>query len=158
QLLATASVFVLMASTATYSTATASDADERPTGWIELSGQLGRLNAGQEAFSPAIMADRPAIFETSPQFERSPLFSVEEDGKITVQPSHSNWSFSASVRYGRSTSKRHRHEQTSPKPFNLYYVSNGKLFLSWPAYAAKFADTTAHSDESHLILDFQVGK
>lgn len=162
RLLATSSIFVLIASVSAHSTAMASDTDERPTVWIELGGQLGRLNAGQEAFSPAIMAERPAMFETSPQFERSPLFSAEKDGKFTFQPSHSDWSFSASVRYGRSTSKKHVHQQTYPQPFKLYYKPSyrpsGGLFVSYPPYAAKFADTLSRSSESHLILDFEAGK
>jgi len=98
------------------------------------------------------------MFETSPQFERSPLFSAEKDGKITFQPNRSDWSFSASVRYGRSSSKKHKHQQTNPQPFKWYYKSNGAFFYSYPAYAAKFADTVEQSSESHLILDFQVGK
>ena len=158
RLLATASVLVLVASAGARSTALASDIDERPTVWIELGGQLSRLNAGQEAFSPGLMAGRPAMFDSSPQFERSPLFSAEEDGKITLQPDNSDWSLSASIRYGRSTAKTHKHQQTYPKPFRLYYKSNGAFFASWPAYAARFADTTSQKRESHLIIDFQVGK
>lgn len=156
RLLLTASAFVLV--TQLGQAAKAADSDQHPTVWIELGGQLSRLNAGQEAFSPELMNTRPAMFDSSPQFERSPLFSAEESGKITFQPDSSNWSFTASIRYGRSTAKKDHHQQTYPKAFNLYYASNGQFFTAWQPYAAKFADTTVRSTESHLVLDFQVGK
>ena len=105
KLLTGVSALALTAYVSSANLAKAEDADQ-PQIWIELGGQLSGLDDGQEAFSPAIMAARPSMFTPSQKYERPPLYSIDEDGKISFQPEDSNWIFSASVRYGRSIEPR----------------------------------------------------
>jgi hypothetical protein len=152
QLLATVSAIALIGSAYGLSEAKAADNDsDHPPLWIELGGQLSRLNDGEEAFAPPLMTDRPSILAPSQKFERLPLYSLEETGKISFQPDGSDWVLSASVRYGRSSSDKHVRQQTSPNPF-----IQGSLYLA--ASGAKFADTNAQTGEHHFVLDFQAGK
>ena len=143
--------------------AKAADEDaDRPTVWIELGGQLSRLDDAQEVFAPPIMAARPSIFEPSQKFERLPLYSIDETGKISLEPDGSNWVFSASVRYGYSISKKDVNQQTYPKPTHFHYTLSGVPKTTTGPFgkpiAARFADTSVRNDEHHLILDFQAGK
>jgi hypothetical protein len=135
------------------------DESNRPQVWIELGGQLSRLQDRQETFSPPLMTARPPMFSPSQNFEGPPPFSIDEEGAISFQPKDSKWTFSASVRYGRSTSNHNKHEQTSPDRFHLYfnYFGSPINFTQYPV-AAKFADTKSRINEDHLVLDFQVGR
>ncbi|HVU19470.1 MAG TPA: hypothetical protein VHE09_01990 [Rhizomicrobium sp.] len=128
----------------------------RPSVWIDLGGQLSRLDDGEVAFAPPIMANRPAEFVSSQQFEKPPGNSFDGTAKITLQPSESNWVFSASVRYGRANSTQHKLQQTSPLPTTKYLLGFYKRIVK--PVAQRFADTTARSDESHAIVDFEAGK
>jgi hypothetical protein len=133
----------------------ADDGGDRPTVWIELGGQLSRLNDAQDTFSaPAMMADRPSVFSPSQEFEKPPLSSIDETGKLSFEPSGSDWVFSASVRYGRSGSDRNVRQGTHPKPL----VVTGLTGITIYPIASKFADTSTHVDDRHLIVDFQAGK
>jgi len=153
KLFASASALALTAHIASSGNARAEDAD-RATVWIELGGQLNGMQDGQETFSPAIMSMRPPDFKPSDQLEHLPRHSIDEFGSITVEPRNSHWQFSASVRYGRSTSNKHVLQQTSPQVFEkyIYGIPNG-----YPI-AQRFAETTAHTSEQHAILDFMAGK
>ena len=122
QLLATGSAIALLGSTVG-SVKAVDDGSDRPTVWIELGGQLSRMDNGQEVFSPASMDARPSMFSPSRKFEKSPLYSVDKTGKISLQPSGSDWVFSASIRYGRSVAKRAVHQQTNPRLFSTHYSS-----------------------------------
>jgi len=135
------------------------DDSSQPQIWIELGGQLNRLEDGQQTFAPPFLASRPSIFSPSQKFERPPLFEFDEEGKISLQPDDSNWVFSAGIQYGRSGSKRHVHQQTYPNKFVKYYYSSGIRYTrSRYPFGAKFADTRAKNSEHHLIVDFQAGK
>lgn len=166
QLLATVSAFALLGSAAS-----SAQADDRPQIWIELGGELSRLQDGQEIFAPVFpnSPPRPSMFSASQPFERPPLYSIDEYGKISFQPDGSDWVFSASIRYGRSASKRHVHQRTNPQTFVKYYytshpnptsgvISRHRVKIVDTPLNAKFADTDAQNSERHLILDFQAGK
>lgn len=129
----------------------------QPQIWIELGGQLNRLDDGQEIFAPVFPNSpaRPSIFSPSQKFERPPLYGFEEDGKISFQPEGSDWILAASLRYGRSSSNRAVHQQTDPKPAIVQLI--GGQYTKYP-HAARFADTASQNSERHLIADFQVGK
>ena len=158
KLLTGASALALTAYVSCAAPVLADDAD-RPQVWIELGGQLNRLEDGQDTFSPPLMAVRPSMFSPSRNFERPPLYSIDEDGAISFQPEDSKWTFSASVRYGRSASYRDVHQQTSPDKFYLYFNYFGQpvRFTQYPV-AAKFADTKSRISEGHLLVDFQAGR
>lgn len=136
------------------SVAVAAEAD-RPQVWVELGGQFNRLEDGHEIFSPDLMSDRPTIFSPSSSFQKGPEHGFEETGQLIFQPKNSDWSFAASVRFGRASSNRHVRQQTYPKA-HVKYVGTGQ-YTNFPR-AARFADTSARETQQHLIADFQVGK
>ena len=153
KLLTGASALALTAYVSSTSLAFAEDSDQ-PQIWIELGGQLSRLQDSQEIFAPPLMDARPAIFDPSQKFEKAPLYSIDEEGRISFQPENSNWVFSAAVRYGRSTSKRHVSQQTN----NLYPIHKYGTYFTRQYYARKFAETISQNSERHVVLDFQAGK
>jgi iron complex outermembrane receptor protein len=136
----------------------ADDGGDSPLFWIELGGQLSRLDDPQQAFAPPLMAGRPSIFSPSEKFERLPLYSIDESAKISFEPESSDWVLSASVRYGRSNSNKDVRQQTNPPSFIKYPPNYPGEKTTNHAVAAKFADTNVQSSESHAVLDFQVGK
>ncbi len=164
QLLTTASALALLGSVYAVVEAKAADDDaDHPTVWIELGGQLSRLDNGQEAFSPPVTAARPLIFSPSQKFEKFSLYSLDETGKVSFEPDGSDWVFSASIRYGRSIGKKNVHQQTDPKKTTFHYntpsgVRHTATSGTRAPEAARFADTNAQNGESHSILDFQAAK
>jgi hypothetical protein len=160
KLLTGASALALTAYVSSGDLARAEDTSQ-PQLWIELGGQLSRLESGQEAFSPLLMNARPSIFALSQAYEKPPLYSIDEFAGLSFQPDNSNWVFSASVRYGRSAANRHFIQQTNPAPFISYFYSSGgqktRDVHHYPK-AEKFADTKVHGDDQHVILDFAMGR
>lgn len=158
QLLATASAISLLG----YSAQAAAPNGE-PQVWIELGGQLTRLDISQEAYSPGIMNSRPSMFAPSTDYEELPHQSIDATGLLSFRPSGSHWVFSAGVRYGRSVRKVDKSQQTTPRPHYATVVSgpNSSIvipFLYHGPLAHKFASTQMEARESHLIVDFQVGR
>lgn len=155
QLLATVSAIALLG----YAPGASARSDE-PQVWIELGGQLTRLDIGQEPYSPGIMANRPAMFAPSAIYQELPHQSVDETGELSFQPKGSDWTFSVGVQYGRSVRHVDVNQQTFPAPFDAtFYFQGHKTSLGYHApLAARFASTIMKSSESHLLLDFQVGK
>ena len=145
----------VLAVTAYMSSAARAEDAASPQLWIELGGQLSQLDAGQEAFAPPIFDSRPSIFSPSQKFEKPPLYGIDEYGSISLQPTDTDWIFTASIRYGRALSNRHVRQQTNPDPIVKYYHSYGRT--KYPN-AAHFADTEARESEQHAIIDFQAGK
>jgi hypothetical protein len=162
QFLATASLIALIGAGCGASEAEAQETDSsHPLVWIELGGQLTRLDDGQEAFAPDFpnAPSRPSMFSPSQPFERSPLYSIDETAKLSFQPDSSDWVLSASVLYGRSSSNKHVHQQTHPKTISVYFNSYGRLSKDIaPPIAGRFADTNVQSGDQHLVMDFQAGK
>jgi len=152
-----------LALTAYVSSGTMVMADDsgRPQIWIELGGQLSRLDDGLENFVPPLMDGRPSIFSPSQKFERPPLWGIDGNAALSFRPDDSSWVFSASIRYGRSASARNFRQQTHPGPFVSHYLTSGSRVPATRShfpFANKFADTRARTSEHHAILDFQAGK
>ncbi len=166
QLLATVSALTLLAVVYGTSESEAADQDaDNPTVWIELGGQLERLNNSQQAFSPPFMASiTQANLLSALNVQQPSAYAIGSEGKISFQPDGSDWVFSASVQYGRSNAYRHRHQQTANAkiPVNVPVTGYpGKYFAKgtyYPAYHVKFADATAKQSETHGVVDFQAGK
>lgn len=157
KLLTGVSALALTAYVSSSSIARAEDVGQ-PQIWSELGGQLSQLEDGQETFSPGFPNSpaRPSMFSPSQPFERPPRTSIDEFGNISFQPEGSNWLFSASVRYGRSASDRHVHQQTYPKSFaDILGTYVAKYIIP---FANRNADTRAENSEKHAVLDFQAGK
>src|SRR5580692_1245839 len=158
-LLATASAIALMELVAADCAKASDDDFDHPVLWIELGGQLSRLNEPSEPFTPPNMVDRPSTFLPSQKFERMPLYSIDRDGTLLFEPSGPDWVLSASVRYGRSSSNKHVHQQTHPKPLYQYkYYSSAEHKLTRIPGDARFADTIVRNQDHHFIVDFQAGK
>jgi hypothetical protein len=133
---------------------------DEPQVWVELGGQLTRLDIGQESYLPDIMKDRPSMFHSSTKLEELPHQSIDEMGELSFRPRGSDWVFSAGVRYGRSNRRIDKTQQTYPARFYATFQFNGQV--SNVGYhgpiASRFASTEMTADESHLVLDFQAGK
>jgi len=156
QLLSGTSALVLIAYLASPAIAEESD---RPTLWIELGGQLNRLEESQEAFAPPFVALTPSIFPSPLEAERSARYGLDESASLTIQPRGSDWVFSAAIRYGRSSTNRHVHHQTYPGLYYKYHSPNGApIYSGIPAIAARFTDAKVQRTETHAVLDFQAGK
>ena len=152
KLLATASALALGAYVSMAGTAKAGDAD-RPPVWIEFGGQLNRFVSNQEDVTPPFFSAISAAGLSSPlDTEKAPKFSIDEDGKLSFRPDGSDWVFSASVQYGRSSDKQRLHQQTV-----LGKVKIKGFTTVTPSYG-KFVETQWASTEKHTVLDFQAGK
>jgi len=154
KLLTGASALALTAYVSSANVAKAEDAGQ-PQVWIELGGQLNRLQAGREAFSPSFETARPSIFSPPEKFEGPPLYGIGEFAGLTFRPENSDWIFSASIQYGRAISDRHVHQQTYPA-----YGSFPSAFINQhqKPRAARFVDTQARNTENYGIIDFSAGK
>jgi len=162
RLLATVSACALIGMALASSARAESDPD-RPTVWIELGGQLERIEANQKTFAPDFIGRFNSDgFLSAGQLERTPRYANGIEGKISIDPEDSSWVFSAAIRYGRSNTAKTSHNQVATPPvlhrtisvpaFGIYVTGTGN------PKALRFADAASHTDESHLILDFQAGR
>jgi len=168
-LLATTSSFAILCNVVT-----AEASDTRPTVWIELGGQLERVDGGQDAYAPPFVAaignaeticnpdkgtcGESAGFTNPAILQRPSRYSNGGEAKITFEPQGTDWQFSVGLRYGRSNNGRKVHEQTN----RSVYAGVHKLHPTAPTYympsAHKFSDIVVDNHESHSILDFQAGR
>lgn len=159
-LLNTVSALALVVYVSATAPATA-QSDERPTVWIELGGQTETVQGVSSPFTAPFMT---AISPTPGPYandiflhnQRPARMALGFDGSVLFQPQGSDWVFSVGVRYGRSQTNRHVHQQ-SPAITTQQTFSGGTHFTGH-RYVAAFADTKSKHDESHAILDFSVGK
>ncbi len=151
ELLATVSTLALIAHVSGASVANAQDADH-PTVWIELGGQMETMQGTSTPFTAPFMSLPAGPYDPASlvDFQRPPRFAVGFEGKAVFQPQGSDWIFSAGIRYGRSHTKRHDHQQ-SPA------VTNSR-FNNVDKYDAAFDEIKTRHDESHAVLDFTVGR
>lgn len=158
QLLATVSALALVAYIASTAAAKAEGAD-RPTVWIELGGQMESVQGASAPFVAPFMtavAPTPDVYSNDifGANQRPAKLAFGAEGSLSFQPEGSDWIFSAGLKFGRSQTNRHTHQQgefpTLPLRFNPNYHH------TFPA--APFADEKGSGDESHAILDFQAGR
>src|SRR6185312_8870166 len=162
QLFATVSAVSLLATAMSQSKA--EDVD-RPTVWVELGGQLSGLQGEQEVYAPSFVALTPPDFTPPQKAEKAPRYGFDETAALTFQPKNSDWMFSASIRYGRTSSNERVHHQTYPDPYIVHGTvirtndptPSFSTFTTLP-FAARFTDASVKQHESRTILDFQVGK
>lgn len=158
RLLLTASALVMIAVTSKCDLALAEEGDH-PTVWIELGGQLARVEGGQEQFEPpfVLATPRPAPEKVSPlSVGHAPRYSFGGEGKISFEPQGADWVFSAAVRYGRSEAHKHLHQQSYPTHPMVPPISSSAAVVF--QYALPFSDADRKESESHAVLDFQAGK
>jgi len=160
KLLTGASALALTAYVSSADVVHAADND-RPQIWIELGGGLERLDSPQQTFSPPFMstvtipAQQKALAVQTP-----PAYGLEEEAKVSFQPVSSDWLFAASIRYGRSSAKRHHHQQTKnvAEPFNFTFFGNNYSGSLYPSRYFRFVDGQSQQSEQHLFIDFEAGK
>lgn len=153
--LATASTLILAASIfPSVEAAAAEGNDDHPTVWIELGGQLERVDGGQDRFMPPFSDsiveagfDSPAVAQTPPRY------AFGGEANVTLTPRGTDWVASISVRYGRSNSKKHSHEQKGVE--TQFEIITG---FNYTATQQLASDSKTREDESHMVLDFQAGK
>jgi len=151
QLLATVSTIALLT---ICGASKAADLDaSRPTVWIELGGQLERVDGGEGPFTPPFFSPVPSFLSESPLIiERPARYSYGGEGKISFVPQGMDWGFSVGLRYGRSNAHRHVHEQT---PGLTIKLPSGR---TEHGYWQNRSDSVVRNSENHAILDFQAGK
>jgi iron complex outermembrane receptor protein len=163
RLLATASTVVLVMSVCEVGDAKAAEANYQQF-WVELGWQFERMPELGDVFSPPFTNTSAWVasgFASPDAKQKMLMFSSGADGKISFQPEGSNWSFSASMRFGRSHGRKNAHEQTSPStiPVSVVVPALGIDFHGKaPPQAARFATVQASQGETHLLADFEVGK
>jgi len=149
QLLATASALTLMGFmySAQASDASASD---HPLVWLELGGQFDRENDPAQTWTPPNVPP-PLVQPTFQPFGKMPGVGYDWDGKVSIEPGDSGWTFSAAIQFGKAKhGPKSTHDQDNPTGLNSFYLP------APPTYA--FTDSQSVSKTSHLILDFQAGK
>lgn len=131
--------------------------DDRPTVWVELGGQLERVDGGTPLFAaPFASSITNAGFTPISKIQQQPRYSEGLEGSISFQPAASGWLFSAAILYGRSNRSAFSHEQL-PKHVTHFTVF-GVLHLTKTAYHPSYSNGGTKQDESHAIVDFQAGK
>lgn len=166
-LLATASALALAFAVGEIGDAQAGETD-RPTVWIELGGQLEQFSGRGNPFAPPFIADYDwgATKLTSPaDVQKSHVASFGGEGKITFQPSGTDWTLSAAVRYGRSNGGKQSDDQpvgpTLPTVYPTYVPGHGFYCChtgTLPHFLTNFEHTKVTSRDTHLVVDFQAGK
>jgi len=166
KLLAGASAFALTAYLSSARLAIAEDGDH-PQIWIELGGQLNRLQDSQELFAPPFVALTPSNLSPPQNAEKPPGYGLDESAALTFQPNGSDWIFSASILYGRSGNSKHARQQSNPAPYigylRIHRSRNGHVhdftnyYTKYPL-SPRAVDVSARQNETHTILDFQAGK
>lgn len=134
--------------------------EDRPTVWIELGGQLDHLGKQADPYIPPFAELGIQNGLISPAVVQKPSnYALGEEGSIRFQPHGSEWSLSASLRYGRSSTKKRQHQEVSVTTYLSGYPTpihpngpnqNGPI--------PRTADYTAKSSETHSVVDFQVGR
>ncbi len=174
KLLTGASAMALAAYMSTVAVAKAEDASQ-PLLWLELGGQWERQTGQGHTYAPPFIINNPgspAFTPISPlHYERPPLYSQGFDGALTFQPKDSDWQFSASIRYGRASSRRSviPGQKTGQR---VHYTglpglkfSGGHWNVTKPPVSGYktitgdvFAPIQADNGQKHTIIDFSAGK
>ena len=160
KLLTGASALALTAYVSSASLVKAEDAS-RPQIWIELGTEFTGLESANEPYLPSFVlppyflgsSRAPFITESPAGLQKSAPSTWDENAKITFQPKESDWALSVGIVYGRSSNQRSLRQQTA----NRFFVATSSGFGPGFGYAA-YQRTDAQTRETHLILDFQVGK
>ena len=140
--------------------------DGHPLIWLDLGGQMETIQSSGERFTAPFMSLTPepdsysnGIFASN---QKPARYAFGFEAGIAFQPENSNWKLSAAIRYGRSFTKLHDHEQ-GPQHYGYNFYSSALLNRDYHVtpkalYAAAFADTADRNSERHFILDFSAGK
>jgi hypothetical protein len=152
-LLATTSALAL----AGYIGAAQAESDGHPTIWIELGGQLERVDSPQGIFAPPFFnLASPNILSTMIDAQRPSRYSTGAEGSVKVMPGQTDWVFTAAIRYGQSKNARHLHYETAGLPPHTDIAQNVSLIVR--PIRKEYGDGQSNLTESHVVLDFRAGK
>ena len=152
QLLISACAAALLTSVALQDTAAAESSSpaDVPTLWLSVDAQAEQLSADNETFAPAFFT----LPHAGPHagaglgLQRPPQLGFDLNVEALVQPQNSDWSFKASLKYGRALSEK-KLRLTAP----LHYYTFGNVNQHPPYY-----NGDATSRDSHAIVDFKAGR
>ena len=166
RLLVGVSVVALIGAASGPQAAASGEDSDHPTVWIELGGQLERVEGGQKAFLPPFttIQSTPSPYEpVSPaEAQRPPRYSIGGEAELTFAPNGTDWAFTAAVRYGRAKGGKRLHQQTAV----VKQFANPKYVVLPSVYPTPIATTKGQElfesngveRSSHTILDFKAGK
>ncbi len=163
KLLTGASALALTAYMTTAGVAGAADAD-RPIVWIDGGWQFEDVLGKGEPFVPPFDALGKANgFDSVVGLQNALGFSYGAQAGISFQPKDSNWTFSASVRYGRAHGQRAHHTEQHVTGNSYQTYISLVLFHNFHSghqtpTALLYFDGRASNNEKHAIVDFQAGK
>jgi iron complex outermembrane receptor protein len=133
-----------------------SDTDNgKPPLWVEIGTNFDQLEDGRQLFDPPFVKSIPSYFSSPLATQEPPTTGLDWEGKLSFEPDDSDWVFTADIRYGRDSSKRHVHPSTSPQ----------KIYITFPHdqlhpgfHDQRYIDTLTRDSERHTIMDFMAGK
>lgn len=133
--------------------------DDRPTVWIELGGQLQRLQNSQELFRPAFLdvQPRPNYEVISPDVpQRLPRYAISGEASISLMPHGTDWTLSAGARYGRANGNKMLHQQTETQQLmkTQIFANPKSLYRNF----TRWGHEKASHKQSYLIADFTAGR
>jgi len=161
------------------------DSDGRPQVWLQFGGNfnasMGHDNVAYDptsAYAPNFpngggpTPSWPSTLPTPPDLEKLPNMGFDWQGAATIQPADSDWQFKAGVRYGRSSRNKHYHKsayagtktnviaggQSIPCTFVGQYYGPEYLAGCYHGSIKEFVDSQNLSRETHMMLDFTLGK
>jgi len=160
QLLTTVSALTLLAVASGSSSAKA--AEDHPTVWIELGGQLERVQAGQEQLDPLFIQNsiRAPLWQIDPSdVQHSPRYSFGGEANLRFEPAGTDWVISAGVRYGRGNRDKEAQQQ-SPVPTLVHgsQIGGGNATGMIPARLQVGNQFVTKQYSSYAIADFKAGK
>jgi hypothetical protein len=131
--------------------------DHAPTLWIELGGQLQRIDGGEERYDPSFSSTIVSDGFASPlSVERPGRYANGGQLSATVTPHQSTWGFSASLQYGRSNAAKRAHEErVVPSEYLFIPRFNLGLVVTQPPDSAELR---SESRKTYTIADFRAGK
>jgi len=157
-LLTNVSMLTLLGTVCASPNALAASDEDRPTVWIELGGQLERLDTPQAIFSPPFFdIANPAVLGAMIDSQRPARYDTGLEGKISFAPEGTDWVFSVAARYGQVKNARHLHYETPGLPPFLEHEISAAGDTVTPSLR-NLGDGQTKSAESHTVLDFQAGK
>jgi hypothetical protein len=131
--------------------------DEKPTVWIELGGQLERMDNSSEVFSPRFLGKfDPALFRSPLPLQQSLHYSNGAEGRISFEPAGSSVVASASVRYGRSNGQKADYQRLPA--FQFSFTAVGATHPTPASARPQHLNGATSNAERHLIVDFNMGK
>jgi len=158
KLLTTASALALLTVAAT---AARAEEANRPTVWIEGGWHFENVTGGDELFVPPLNADVIAGgFPSVTEIQNNLGKSYGGQGRLTFQPKGTDWLLSVSGSYGRVHTGKDVHVEKVIAGPEMKKWNNAVPVLNLPftpQYNA-IADHKSTNNESHAIIDFQVGK